>query len=164
MAQELFVWAICDVVLLMSWLLIWYKIISKNCETQWWVKFYSLVIPTFWWSIGYAISTAHLCNFHSLFLFLPFTCLDWFFSIVFRNEHPIVPIIKEHRTLAKLLNCTLGSICSLARLSMRTQRYTLHGHWLQTTTATGRLSMEEPNLQVPFYSIISLLLVNHPQR
>lgn len=69
-------------------------------------------------------------------------CLD-----LLRNEHPIVPIIKEHRTLAKLLNCTLGSICSLARLSMRTQRYTLHGHWLQTTTATGRLSMEEPNLQ-----------------
>ncbi|KAK4364934.1 hypothetical protein RND71_016292 [Anisodus tanguticus] len=69
-------------------------------------------------------------------------CLD-----LLRNEHPIVPIIKEHRTLAKLLNCTLWSICSLARLSMRTQRYTLHGHWLQTSTATGRLSMEEPNLQ-----------------
>ncbi|CAH9090445.1 unnamed protein product [Cuscuta epithymum] len=64
-----------------------------------------------------------------------------------RNEHPIIPVIKEHRTLAKLLNCTLGSICSLARLSMRTQRYTLHGHWLQTSTGTGRLSMEEPNLQ-----------------
>ncbi|KAL0311996.1 UNVERIFIED_CONTAM: Helicase and polymerase-containing protein TEBICHI [Sesamum radiatum] len=69
-------------------------------------------------------------------------CLD-----VLRNEHPIVPVIKEHRTLAKLLNSTLGSICSLARLSMRAQKYTLHGHWLQTSTATGRLSMEEPNLQ-----------------
>ncbi|KAL0330755.1 UNVERIFIED_CONTAM: Helicase and polymerase-containing protein TEBICHI [Sesamum angustifolium] len=69
-------------------------------------------------------------------------CLD-----VLRNEHPIVPVIKEHRTLAKLLNSTLGSICSLARLSMRVQKYTLHGHWLQTSTATGRLSMEEPNLQ-----------------
>ncbi|KAK3016372.1 hypothetical protein RJ639_005365 [Escallonia herrerae] len=64
-----------------------------------------------------------------------------------RHEHPIVPVIKEHRTLAKLLNCTLGSICSLSRLSMRTQKYTLHGHWLQTSTSTGRLSMEEPNLQ-----------------
>lgn len=68
--------------------------------------------------------------------------------LYFRNEHPIVPIIKEHRTLAKLFNCTLGSICSLAKLSARTQKYTLHGHWLQTSTATGRLSMEEPNLQV----------------
>lgn len=64
-----------------------------------------------------------------------------------RFEHPIVPIIKEHQTLAKLLNYTLGSICSLSKLSMKTQRYTLHGHWLQTSTATGRLSMEDPNLQ-----------------
>ncbi|KAM7276027.1 hypothetical protein ACFE04_017893 [Oxalis oulophora] len=69
-------------------------------------------------------------------------CLD-----LLRNEHPIVPVIKEHRTLAKLLNCTLGSICSLARLSISAQKYTLHGHWLQTSTSTGRLSMEEPNLQ-----------------
>ncbi|OVA10678.1 DNA-directed DNA polymerase [Macleaya cordata] len=38
-----------------------------------------------------------------------------------RHQHPIVSVIKEHRTLAKLLNCTLGSICSLARLSMRSQ-------------------------------------------
>ncbi|KAL8244776.1 hypothetical protein R6Q59_011034 [Mikania micrantha] len=64
-----------------------------------------------------------------------------------RLEHPIIPLIKEHRTLAKLLNCTLGSMCSLAKLSTKTQRYTLHGHWLQTSTATGRLSMEDPNLQ-----------------
>ncbi|KAG7540631.1 Helicase superfamily 1/2 ATP-binding domain [Arabidopsis thaliana x Arabidopsis arenosa] len=69
-------------------------------------------------------------------------CLD-----LLRNEHPVVPIIKEHRTLAKLLNCTLGSICSLAKLRLSTQRYTLHGRWLQTSTATGRLSIEEPNLQ-----------------
>ncbi|KAK6927419.1 DNA polymerase theta-like, helix-turn-helix domain [Dillenia turbinata] len=69
-------------------------------------------------------------------------CLD-----LLKHHHPIVPIIKEHRTLAKLLNCTLGSMCSMAKLSVATQRYTLHGRWLQTSTATGRLSMEEPNLQ-----------------
>ncbi|KAF5748241.1 DNA polymerase theta-like isoform X1 [Tripterygium wilfordii] len=69
-------------------------------------------------------------------------CLD-----ILRHEHPIIPVIREHRSLAKLSNCTLGSICSLSRLSMKTQKYTLHGRWLQTSTATGRLSMEEPNLQ-----------------
>ncbi|KAK4388861.1 Helicase and polymerase-containing protein TEBICHI [Sesamum angolense] len=86
---------------------------------------------------------------------------------IVKNEHPIVPVIKEHRTLAKLLNSTLGSICSLARLSMRAQKYTLHGHWLQTSTATGRLSMEEPNLQDDWllltadYSQIELRLMAH---
>ncbi|XP_044464498.1 helicase and polymerase-containing protein TEBICHI isoform X2 [Mangifera indica] len=69
-------------------------------------------------------------------------CLD-----LLRHEHPIIPIIKEHRTLAKLVNCTLGSMCTFAKLSISRQKYTLHGHWLQTSTATGRLSMEEPNLQ-----------------
>ncbi|XP_039143908.1 LOW QUALITY PROTEIN: helicase and polymerase-containing protein TEBICHI-like [Dioscorea cayenensis subsp. rotundata] len=64
-----------------------------------------------------------------------------------RNQHPIISVIKEHRTLAKLLNSTLGSICSRARLCMKSHRYTIQGHWLQTSTATGRLSMEEPNLQ-----------------
>ncbi|CAI9290182.1 unnamed protein product [Lactuca saligna] len=64
-----------------------------------------------------------------------------------RFEHPIVPIIKEHRALVKVLNCTLGSICSLSKLSMKTQRYTLHGHRLKTSTVTERLSMEDPNLQ-----------------
>ncbi|CAA6671596.1 unnamed protein product [Spirodela intermedia] len=60
-----------------------------------------------------------------------------------RCQHPIVSVIKEHRTLAKLLNSTLGSICSKAKLSVESQRYILRGHWLQTSTATGRLSMED---------------------
>ncbi|MQL93723.1 hypothetical protein Taro_026365, partial [Colocasia esculenta] len=64
-----------------------------------------------------------------------------------RCQHPIVSVIKEHRTLAKLLNSTLGSICSRAKLCMDSQKYVIMGRWLQTSTATGRLSMEEPNLQ-----------------
>uniref|UniRef100_A0A0D9XYP7 Helicase and polymerase-containing protein TEBICHI n=1 Tax=Leersia perrieri TaxID=77586 RepID=A0A0D9XYP7_9ORYZ len=64
-----------------------------------------------------------------------------------RDKHPIVSVIKEHRTLAKLLNGTLGSICSRAQLCSKSQRYIIQGNWLQTSTATGRLSMEEPNLQ-----------------
>ncbi|KAI4357231.1 hypothetical protein L6164_001192 [Bauhinia variegata] len=32
-----------------------------------------------------------------------------------RHKHPIVPVIKEHRTLAKLLNCTLDSVGSKER-------------------------------------------------
>ncbi|KAH9615418.1 hypothetical protein KSS87_023001 [Heliosperma pusillum] len=81
-----------------------------------------------------------------------------------RLEHPIVPIIKEHRTLAKLLNCTLGSICSLAKLSMKTQKYTVHGHLLQTSTATGRLSMEEPNLQCVEHMIEFKMYQNNDTR
>ncbi|XP_058074387.1 helicase and polymerase-containing protein TEBICHI isoform X4 [Magnolia sinica] len=64
-----------------------------------------------------------------------------------RHQHPIISVIREHRTLAKLLNSTLGSMCSRAKLCVQSQKYTVHGHWLQTSTATGRLSMEEPNLQ-----------------
>lgn len=78
-----------------------------------------------------------------------------FFSC--RDEHPIIPVIKEHRTLSKLLNSTLGSICTKSQLCLKSQKYIIKGHWLQTSTATGRLSMEEPNLQV-FYFVYSLLI------
>lgn len=94
------------------------------------------------------IYISSMCNMWNSLVFSISKLCSRKFNYYFRHEHPIVPIIKEHRTMAKLLNSTLGSICSLARLSVNTQKYTLHGHWLQTSTATGRLSMEEPNLQV----------------
>uniref|UniRef100_A0A0D3HTH3 Helicase and polymerase-containing protein TEBICHI n=1 Tax=Oryza barthii TaxID=65489 RepID=A0A0D3HTH3_9ORYZ len=84
-----------------------------------------------------------------------------------RDQHPIISVIKEHRTLAKLLNGTLGSICSRAQLCSKSQRYIIQGNWLQTSTATGRLSMEEPNLQENWllvtadYSQIELRLMAH---
>ena len=119
------------------------------------------------WAAALQVSHIHViwfcCHAYHVLVnwFHPFFCFPsnvlgsfWF---GFRHEHPIIPVIKEHRTLAKLLNCTLGSICSLARLSAKTHKHTLHGHWLQTSTATGRLSIEEPNLQVWAVSIWSSL-------
>nr|CAD1822289.1 unnamed protein product [Ananas comosus var. bracteatus] len=79
-----------------------------------------------------------------------------------RGQHPIVAVIKEHRTLAKLLNCTLGSISSRARLCVKSQKYIIRGHWLQTSTATGRLSMEEPNLQCVEHAIA--FTINHTDK
>ncbi|KAG0498217.1 hypothetical protein HPP92_002908 [Vanilla planifolia] len=77
-----------------------------------------------------------------------------------RGQHPIISVIKEHRTLAKLLNSTLGSICSRARLCDDSQKYVVHAHWLQTSTSTGRLSMEEPNLQCVEHMVS--FITHHP--
>nr|XP_028949151.1 helicase and polymerase-containing protein TEBICHI [Malus domestica] len=69
-------------------------------------------------------------------------CLD-----LLRDEHPIIPVIKEHRTLAKLLNCTLVSICSLGRLCEDTEL--VHITWSLAPNINSNWSplMEEPNRQ-----------------
>ncbi|CAN6681962.1 unnamed protein product [Malus baccata var. baccata] len=65
----------------------------------------------------------------------------------FSDEHPIIPVIKEHRTLAKLLNCTLVSICSLGRLCEDTEL--VHITWSLAPNINSNWSplMEEPNRQ-----------------
>ncbi|CAK9217649.1 unnamed protein product [Sphagnum jensenii] len=80
-----------------------------------------------------------------------------------RDQHPIAEVIREHRRLSKLLHGTLGAIAehvqspvSLPSLDEGTRRddvYCIFGCWLQTSTATGRLSMENPNLQCVEHSI-----------
>lgn len=81
-----------------------------------------------------------------------------FFTFFCRKHHPVVDVVKEHRTLSKLLSSTLGSIIAWAKSpesylgsqerATRGEIFSIFGHWLQTSTATGRLSMEDPNLQV----------------
>ncbi|CAM6130031.1 unnamed protein product [Calypogeia fissa] len=74
-----------------------------------------------------------------------------------RHQHPIAAVIQEHRKLSKLLHSTLASIDNWAKspsprgaVDVKTTGEKMHqifGTWLQTSTATGRLAMEEPNLQ-----------------
>ena len=58
-------------------------------------------------------------------------------------KHPIIPLILEYRSLAKLVGTYLGTFPRL--ISPATGR--LHTVYNQTVTATGRLSSSNPNLQ-----------------
>ncbi|CAF2133256.1 hypothetical protein HID58_013275 [Brassica napus] len=46
---------------------------------------------------------------------------------------------------------------------LSTQRYTLHGHWLQTSTATGRLSIEEEPSMTSFDFFVPTLSLSQPE-
>lgn len=60
-----------------------------------------------------------------------------------RDAHPIVPLLQEHRELAKLKSTYLDALPAL--VDRETGRvYTTYN---QTATATGRLSSSDPNLQ-----------------
>ncbi len=59
------------------------------------------------------------------------------------NQHPIIDLLLQYRTLSKLQNTYLDKLGSL--INPRTNR--VHASFNQTITATGRLSSSNPNLQ-----------------
>ncbi len=59
------------------------------------------------------------------------------------DDHPVVPMIQEVRTLSKLKSTYVDALPALVRAD--TQR--LHSSFNQTVAATGRLSSSNPNLQ-----------------
>jgi DNA polymerase-1 len=60
-----------------------------------------------------------------------------------KGEHEIVSKILEYRTLSKLKSTYVDALPR--SISPRDNR--VHGEFNQTTTATGRLSSSNPNLQ-----------------
>ncbi|MGA2171914.1 MAG: DNA polymerase I [Sedimentisphaerales bacterium] len=59
------------------------------------------------------------------------------------DEHPVIKLILEYRTLSKLKNTYIDKLGYL--INRRTGR--VHASFNQTVTATGRLSSSDPNLQ-----------------
>ena len=58
------------------------------------------------------------------------------------NEHPIIPMILEYRSLTKLISTYVDGLLSSVSNDGR-----IHSKFNQTVAATGRLSSTEPNLQ-----------------
>ncbi|WP_353291531.1 DNA polymerase I [Synechococcus sp. M16CYN] len=61
----------------------------------------------------------------------------------FEHDHPVVPLVLEHRTLSKLKNTYVDALPQL--VEEETGR--VHTDFNQAVTATGRLSSSNPNLQ-----------------
>jgi DNA polymerase-1 len=59
------------------------------------------------------------------------------------DQHPIIDLILQYRTLSKLKNTYIDKLGTL--INPRTDR--VHASFNQTVTATGRLSSSDPNLQ-----------------
>jgi DNA polymerase I len=60
-----------------------------------------------------------------------------------KGDHPVIDLMLEHRTLAKLKSTYVDALPALVRPST----HRLHTDFNQTVVATGRLSSSNPNLQ-----------------
>ena len=60
-----------------------------------------------------------------------------------RDQHPIIDLVLQYRTVSKLQNTYVDKLGSL--INPKTNR--VHASFNQTITATGRLSSSKPNLQ-----------------
>ncbi|MGI0485178.1 DNA polymerase I [Pantanalinema rosaneae CENA516] len=60
-----------------------------------------------------------------------------------QGDHPVIDVIVDHRTLAKLKSTYVDALPNL----MRQDTERVHTNFNQTITATGRLSSSNPNLQ-----------------
>lgn len=95
-----------------------------------------------------------------------------------KDQHPVVELILEHRTLAKLLKSTIDALLQEAKPVRPSETFSdglqpsseasergakhpgkpprlqkIYGTWLHTAAATGRLAMEDPSLQCIQHSI-----------
>ncbi len=61
-----------------------------------------------------------------------------------KDEHEVIPKILEYRTVQKILSTYAEPLLKLAKLDENNRVYT---SFIQTGTATGRLSSKDPNLQ-----------------
>lgn len=60
-----------------------------------------------------------------------------------QGDHPVIDVVLEHRTLAKLKSTYVDALPNL----MRSDTGRVHTNFNQTITTTGRLSSSNPNLQ-----------------
>jgi len=71
-----------------------------------------------------------------------------------KKAHPIIPLILEYRKLEKLLSTY---IIPLKEYAKKDKNHKIYTTFLQTGTATGRLSSKNPNLQnIPTYTDINI--------
>ena len=61
-----------------------------------------------------------------------------------KNTHPIIPLLLEYRKLDKLLSTY---VIPLKEYAKKDKNHKIYTNFLQTGTATGRLSSKNPNLQ-----------------